>query len=68
MERNLTIRCGSRRYLIAFATLLLHVFIHFPCLAGQVLTIDSDKQYQFAESYFTNKAYARAIDEYKRFI
>ncbi|MDL1967208.1 MAG: tetratricopeptide repeat protein [Deltaproteobacteria bacterium] len=33
-----------------------------------VLKIDSDTQYNFAEYYFSNKEYFRAIGEYKRFI
>lgn len=32
------------------------------------LTISPDKQFEFAESYFSNKEYARAVNEYKRFI
>lgn len=33
-----------------------------------ILKIDSDKQFDFAEFYFSNKEYLRAIGEYKRFI
>ena len=34
----------------------------------QSLLIDSDKQFEFAEYFFSNKEYFRAIGEYKRFI
>ena len=33
-----------------------------------VLVISSDKQFEFADFYFSNKEYSRAINEYKRFI
>jgi tetratricopeptide (TPR) repeat protein len=36
--------------------------------AGPVLKIDPDTQYNFAEYYFSNEEYFRAIGEYKRFI
>ena len=36
--------------------------------AGPVLKIDPDTQYNFAEHYYSNEEYFRAIDEYKRFI
>lgn len=32
------------------------------------LVIDADKQFEFAEHYFSNQEYASAISEYKRFI
>lgn len=36
--------------------------------AGTVLKIEPDTQYNFAEYYFANQEYFRAIGEYKRFI
>ncbi len=36
--------------------------------AGSVLKIDPDKQFDFAEYYFSSGEYFRAIGEYKRFI
>ena len=36
--------------------------------AGPALTIDPDKQFDFAKHYFLSGEYFRAIDEYKRFI
>ena len=55
-------------FLIAFTT----VFVLLPSFsqssAGPVLTIDPDKQFNFATHYFSNKEYFRAIGEYQRFI
>lgn len=36
--------------------------------AGAVIQIDADGQYAFAEHYFSEGDYSRAVDEYKRFI
>lgn len=36
--------------------------------AGPVLRVDADKQFDFAEHYFSNADYMRAVGEYKRFI
>lgn len=36
--------------------------------AEMPLVIDADKQYDFAQHYFKNGEYGRAIDEYQRFI
>lgn len=36
--------------------------------AGTVIRIDADAQYEFAEQYFSKGEYARAVDEYKRFV
>ena len=36
--------------------------------AAQKIVIDSDRQFQFAEDYFQNGEFYRAIGEYKRFI
>lgn len=33
-----------------------------------ILIIDSDRQFEFAEYYFFNKEYLRAVDEFKRFV
>jgi len=32
------------------------------------LIIDADKQFDFAENYFANKEYSRAVNEHKRFV
>ncbi len=36
--------------------------------AGPLVTISADRQFQFAEQYFHEKEYYRAIGEYRRFI
>ena len=43
--------------------------IPFPqCFADSPLIIDPEKQFNFAESYFSNKNYLRSIAEYERYI
>jgi len=43
--------------------------VPFPqCFAESTLIIDPEKQFDFAESYFTNKNYLRAIGEYERYL
>ena len=55
-------------FLVAFTTIFALLFPFSQSFAGSVLKIDSDKQFGFAENYFSNKEYFRAIGEYKRFI
>ncbi|OEU64096.1 MAG: hypothetical protein BBJ57_03450 [Desulfobacterales bacterium PC51MH44] len=65
-------------YFVYQFIILLTVFLLFipfsQSLAGsdhdteQLLTIDPDKQFEFAEYYFLNKEYSMAVSEYKRFI
>ncbi|MCP4104723.1 MAG: tetratricopeptide repeat protein, partial [Desulfobacteraceae bacterium] len=52
--------------MLTFTTLLLCPFSQ--SIASSVIEIDSDMQIEFAEQYFSNEEYSRAIDEYKRFI
>ncbi|MCP4110420.1 MAG: tetratricopeptide repeat protein [Desulfobacteraceae bacterium] len=52
--------------MLTFTTLLLCLFSQ--SIASSVIEIDSDMQIEFAEHYFSNGEYSRAIDEYKRFI
>jgi len=47
---------------------LLALFSYSPSIADSILTIDADQQFDFAEHYFSNKEYLRAIGEYKRFM
>jgi len=67
--------CFVCLFAIFFTIFLL--FISFsPCLAGSDLEADlkssiiinPDKQFDFAEYYFSNKDYLMAVAEYKRFI
>ena len=61
----------QRSLRLTFIVLLFagfHLFFLLPCLAGQTLTIDSDKQFEYAEKLFSNGKYPQAIDEYNRFI
>ena len=53
---------------MAFTMIFALLFPFSQSFAGSVLKIDSDKQFSFAEDYFSNKEYFRAIGEYKRFI
>jgi len=46
---------------------LLALFYYSPSIADSVLTVDADRQFDFAEYYFSNQDYLRAIGEYKRF-
>ena len=55
----------SKRYLLL---ILLVLCSYSPSIADSVLTIDADQQFDFAEHYFSNQEYLRAIGEYKRFI
>ena len=65
-------------YFVYQFIILLTVFLLFipfsQSLAGsdhdteRLLTIDPDKQFEFAEYYFLNKEYSMAVSEYKRFI
>ena len=53
---------------MAFPMIFALLFPFSQSFAGCVLEIDSDKQFTFAEDYFSNKEYFRAIGEYQRFI
>lgn len=66
MMKNLFRTTGF--FLIAFTTVFALLSPFSQSFAGCVLKIDSDKQFSFAEDYFSNKEYSRAIGEYKRFI
>ena len=44
------------------------VFSFSQSIAGPSLTIDSDKQFAFAEYYFNKGDFRKSIDEYQRFI
>ena len=49
-------------FIVCFSQFTVH------CFAEAVIKIDSDKQFSFAEHYFSNGEYLKAIDEYERFI
>ena len=66
MMKNLFRTTGF--FLVAFTTIFALLFPFSQSFAGPVLTIDSDKQFDFAQSCFLSEEYFRAIDEYKRFI
>ncbi|MEE8430952.1 MAG: tetratricopeptide repeat protein [Candidatus Desulfatibia sp.] len=62
-----------------FVTFFLVFFLFFPSSQSYAgpdsqadikpfLVIDADKQFEFAEHYFSNQEHASAISEYKRFI
>ena len=51
---------------VFFIVCFLQFTVH--CFAEAVIKIDSDKQFSFAEHYFSNGEYLKAIDEYERFI
>ncbi len=55
-------------FLIAFTTVFALLSPFSQSSAAPVLTIDSDKQFDFAKRCFSSEEYFRAIDEYKRFI
>lgn len=55
-------------FLITFFTVFALLSPFSQSSASPVLTINSDKQFDFANRYFLSKEYFRAIDEYKRFI
>jgi len=62
---------GSHLKAIILAALLVATTLIWPyssARAGSVLEIDADRQFKFAEHYFSNEEYFRAIGEYKRFI
>jgi len=48
--------------------ILLMFFVPVIQLHAETIRIDSEKQYEFAEQYFSDGEYSRAIDEYKRFL
>ncbi|MDP2644545.1 MAG: tetratricopeptide repeat protein [Desulfobacterales bacterium] len=62
---NNSIQMG--RYILFLAILALPFFFA-PVSESAALTIDADRQFQFAESYFSKGEYFLAIGEYKRFI
>lgn len=66
MMKNLSWTTGF--FLIAFTTVFALLSPFSQSSASPVLTINSDKQFDFANRYFLSKEYFRAIDEYKRFI
>jgi len=66
MMKNLFRTTGF--FLVAFTTIFALLFPFSQSFAGPVFTIDSDKQFDFAQHCFLSKEYFRAIDEYKRFI
>jgi len=53
---------------IVSLTIITIFFPHSQSFAEPAFLIDSDKQFDFAEYYFSTGEYFRAIDEYKRFI
>ena len=55
-------------FLIAFTTVFVLLPFFSQSYAGPALKIEPDTQYDFAENYFLNEEYFRAIGEYKRFI
>ncbi len=66
MIKNLSRTTGF--FLVAFTIIFVLLFPFSQSFAESVLKIDPDKQFGFAENYFSNKEYFRAIGEYKRFI
>jgi tetratricopeptide (TPR) repeat protein len=62
---------GNSKHLRVLATvfgLLLSSFLPPPIHAQTTLVIKADDQFQFAERYFANEEYYRAVGEYERFI
>ncbi|MBW2641680.1 MAG: tetratricopeptide repeat protein [Deltaproteobacteria bacterium] len=71
------IRTNCFVYLFAIFFTIFLLFISFsPCLAGSMtepdlkssIIISPDKQFNFAEHYFSDKDYLMAVAEYNRFI
>ena len=57
------------RIAIYMLIIISHTFFYpFSSFAEPIITINADKQIQFAEHYFQTGEYFRAIGEYKRFI
>ncbi|MBW1994595.1 MAG: tetratricopeptide repeat protein, partial [Deltaproteobacteria bacterium] len=77
-DRVLAMRCITRYkqhiyvksepLFFAFLTALSLMTSNPGCLQAQTITINSDKQIQYADSLFSQGEYLRAIDEYKRFV
>ena len=55
-------------FIITFLAVFVLLSSFSQSSAGPALTIDPDKQFDFAKHYFLSGEYFRAIDEYKRFI
>jgi tetratricopeptide (TPR) repeat protein len=56
----------GRLILFLLATTLLSIFVH-PSFADTTVTIDADKQFQYAEQLYSQDKYMLAIMEYERF-
>jgi len=54
--------------LLPVAIVILSILYPGPVAAQTSITIDADRQFEFAESYFCRGEYYRAISEYERFI
>ncbi len=61
-------RCAYPLFAAALYAFLAAFLFQQESLAGETLTIDSDEQFTFAETYFNEGAFRQAIDEYRRFI
>ena len=53
--------------LCLLAMALLSIFVH-PCAAQTSVTINAERQFQYAEQLFSQKKYVLAIMEYERFV
>jgi len=67
-NRYLPVRCCRLFLAMGMILFLLTPHIQLKCFAGKTLTINADKQFQFAETYFNRSEYTQAIDEYRRFL
>ncbi|MFH1673318.1 MAG: tetratricopeptide repeat protein [Pseudomonadota bacterium] len=55
-------------YTLVSSVICFTCFFPLSALAEPVLTIDADRQFEFAESYFRAGEYYKAIGEYERFV
>ena len=56
------------RFLLISVMFMLGLCFFSKAFAGQDLIINADMQFNFADQYFFNKDYSRAISEYNRFV
>jgi TolA-binding protein len=60
--------CRLLRVFVSFTCFFVLGAYPVSCFAEPVITIDADRQFQFAEHYFRAGQYYRAIGEYERFV
>lgn len=60
---------GKNKTMRHFHTLIFFLFLFsFLPSAASALEIDADSQFEFAEQYFSDKEYEKAVAEYERFL